>query len=89
MTQNRVLKSLKGKMNLYNTGIGTGGGDRGDAWPQHFNFRTKQGPTVSVSNIRDIAFYVCSEIIRTRNFKIFKEFKILSFGQFTAVFHFC
>ena len=23
----------------------------------HFSFRTKQGPTVSVSNIRDIAFY--------------------------------
>ena len=37
----------------------------------HFKFRTKQGPTVSVSNIRNIAFNRCSEIIRTRNFTIF------------------
>ena len=45
-------------------------GSRG-IWPQHFNFWTKQGPTVSVSNIRDIAFNECSEIILTRNFMIF------------------
>ena len=37
----------------------------------HFNFQTKKGPTVSVSNIRDIAFYGCLEIIRTRSFTIF------------------
>ena len=36
----------------------------------HFNFRTKQGPKISVSHIRDIAFYRCSEIIRTRNFTV-------------------
>ena len=53
----------------------------------HFNFRTKQGPTVSVSNIRDIAFYVYSEIIRIRNFTIFTVYTI-HFGQFTATFHF-
>ena len=33
----------------------------------HLNFRTKQGPKISVSNIRDIATYECSEIIRARN----------------------
>ena len=37
----------------------------------HFNFQTKQGPTVSVSNMRDIAFRGCSEIMRTINFPIF------------------
>ena len=36
----------------------------------HFNFRTKQCPKVSISNIRDIAFYGCSEIIPTRNFTV-------------------
>ena len=35
----------------------------------HFNFQTKQGPTVSVSNVGDTTFYGCSEI--TRNFTIF------------------
>ena len=45
------------------------------------------GPTVSVLNIRDIAFYGCSEIIRTRNFTIF-TLHATSFGQFTAAFHF-
>ena len=30
----------------------------------------KQRPTVSISNIRDIAFYMCSKIIRTKNFTI-------------------
>ena len=34
----------------------------------HFNFPTKQGPKVSVSNIRDAAFYGCSEIIRSKIF---------------------
>ena len=37
----------------------------------HFKFRTKQGLTVSVSNIRNIAFNRCSKIIRTRNFTHF------------------
>ena len=50
------------------------------AMPTHFNFRTKQGPTVSVSNIRDIAFYGCSEIMRTRNFTIFTVYAKIS-GQ--------
>ena len=36
-------------------GIATGEGGRGP-WPPHFNFQNKQGPTVSDSNIRDIAF---------------------------------
>ena len=45
-------------------------GARG-AWPPHFKFRTKQGPTISVSNTRNIAFNRCSEIVRTRNFMIF------------------
>ena len=33
-------------------GIATGG-PGGPCTPPHFNFQTKQGPTVSVSNIRD------------------------------------
>ena len=59
----------------------------GGPWSLHFNFWTKQGPTVSTSNIRDIAFYECSEITRTRNFTIFTVFTTI-FGQFTAAFHF-
>ena len=59
----------------------------GGLWPSHFNFQTKQGPTVSGSNIRDIAFYVCSEIIRIRNFTSFAVYAII-FGQFTTAFHF-
>ena len=42
---------------------------------------------LSVSNIRDIAFYECPEIMRTRNFTIFTLYAI-SFGQFMAAFHF-
>ena len=53
----------------------------------HINFRNKPGPTVSVSNIRDIAFYGCSEIIRTRNLMIFTVYATI-FGQYTATFHF-
>ena len=49
----------------------------------NFNFRTKQGPTVSVSDIRDIGFYGCSEIIRTRNFMIFTVYAAI-FGQYRA-----
>ena len=53
----------------------------------HFNFRTKQGPKMSVSNFRDVAFYRCSESIRTRNFTIFTTYARI-FGQFMASFHF-
>ena len=64
-----------------------GGGGAGEAWHPHFNFRTKKGPKISVLNIRDIAFYGCSEIIRTRYLTIFTVYAII-FGQFMAVFHF-
>ena len=40
-----------------------------------------------VLNIRNIVFYGCSEITRTRNFTIFTVFAT-SFGQITAAFHF-
>ena len=68
-------------------GVATGGCQgRGHA-PPYFNFRTKQGPVVSVSNIRDIVIYRFSEIIRTGNFTIFIVYTTI-FGQFTAAFHF-
>ena len=53
----------------------------------HFNFWTKQGPTDSVSNIRDIVIYGCSEIIRTRNFMILIVYGAI-FRRFTAAFYF-
>ena len=56
-------------------------------WFPHFSYQTKQGPRVSVSNIRDIAFYGCLEIIQTRNFTIFTMYATF-FGRFTATFHF-
>ena len=59
----------------------------GAACRSHFKFWTKQGPTSSVSNIGDIAFYGCSEIIWTRNFMMFTVFAII-FGQLTTNFHF-
>ena len=62
------------------------GGSRGAMTP-HFNFRTKQGPTISVSKIKHIAFYGCSEIIWTKNFTILTAYAT-SYGQFTAAFHF-
>ena len=55
--------------------------------PPHLNFQSKQGPTVLVSNTKDVAFTECSEIIRTRNFTIFNVCATI-FGQFAAVFHF-
>ena len=67
-------------------GGGRGAGDRGSL-PSHFNFRTKQGPTVSVLIITDVAFYGCSEIMRTRNFTIFSAHAKM-FWQFTTSFHF-
>ena len=63
--------------NVYNKlwvgGIATGLSQWGHAPPPppHFNFQTKKGPTFSLSKIRSIASYGCSEIIRTRNFTIF------------------
>ena len=42
---------------------------------------------LSVSNIRDIAFYGCSEIIRIRNFTIFTVFAT-GFGQIMAAIYF-
>ena len=64
-------------------GAGEGGqGCPGGPPPPHFNFRTKHGPKVSVSNIRDIAFYGCSEIIRTRNFTVFTVYLWTIYGLF-------
>ena len=63
-----------------------GGGAMGQ-WFPHFSYRTKQGPRVSVSNIRNIAFYGCLEIIQTRNFTIFTMYATI-FGRFPATFHF-
>ena len=51
------------------------------------NFQTKQGSTVSVSDITDIDFYGYSEIIRTRNFTIFTVYTSI-FGQFIGGFSF-
>ena len=62
------------------------GGQEGHA-PPHFNFQTKKGAKISVLNIKDIAFYECSEITQTRNFTIFTVYAII-FGQFMAAFHF-
>ena len=84
---------IKGKFNFYITfnfrysqGRSHWGSQEGHG-PPHFSFRTKQGPKVSVSNITDIAFYGCSEIIRTRNFTIFTVY-VTIFGQFMAAFYF-
>ena len=64
------------------------GGQEGHAPPHHhFNFQTKQGPTVSISNIKGIVIYGCSEIKQTRNFTIFTVYATI-FGPFTAAFHF-
>ena len=41
--------------------------------------------TVSLSNIKDIAFYGCTEIIQTRNFTIFTVYAT-SFRHFMAAF---
>ena len=54
----------------------------------HLNFQTKKGPTASVFwNIRDIAFYRCFEILRTRNVTYFTVCATV-FGQFTHHFIF-
>ena len=64
--------SVKSFENAYR-GVATGGtrAARG-LWHPHFNFPTKKGSTVSVSNIRDIVFYECSETMLTRNFTIYR-----------------
>ena len=60
-----------------NRGVANGGGGGGLGGPcaptpsPHFNFQTEQGSKLSHSNIWDIVFYGCSEIIRTKNFTIF------------------
>ena len=52
----------------------------------HFNFRTKQNSKISASNIKDIVFHGCLEIMTTRNFIILLcmlQFRIICGG-----FHF-
>ena len=66
------LKSAYVYVKVETQGHSHWGGGRGvreviAAPSSHFNFRTKQSPKVTISNIRDIAFYRCSEIIQTRN----------------------
>ena len=56
--------------------------------PPHFNFQTRQSPTVSVSNVGDNTFYGCSEITRTRHFTNFTVHATI-FGQLTHVFSNC
>ena len=67
-----------------------GGGQGVHAQPPSsppLQFSNQKRPKVSVLNIRDIDFYGCSKIIRTRNFTIFTVYAII-FGQFMAAFHF-
>ena len=77
--------SSKNGFSAFYSGV-VNGGASGIMVP-HFNFQTKQGPKVSLSNIRDIAFYQCSEMMRTRNFTFFTVY-VTIFGQFMAAFHF-
>ena len=53
----------------------------------YLNFQAKKGPTPSASNIRDIAFCRCSEILRTRNVTYFTVCATV-FGHFTHHFIF-
>ena len=55
-----------------------GRGRKGDR-RHNFNFRTTQGPTISVSIIRDIAFFGCSEILSLIYFKLTKSIKIYDY----------
>ena len=66
----RILETFL-RMKKNNQGRSHWGRGQGAHAPSHFNFQTKQGPTVSVSNIIDIVFYRCSEIMRTKHFTIF------------------
>ena len=72
----RVRNWIENQINMFDRGVVTGGSS--GTMAHHFNIRTKEGPTsVSVSNIRNIVFYRCSEIIRTRNFTIFTMYAII------------
>ena len=62
-------------------------GARG-AMPPHFNFQTNKDPSVSVSNIRDIASCGFSKIIPSRNFTIFTVYGKI-FREFFRDFVFC
>ena len=67
-----------------------GGGRNTSHQPNHhplFSIFKKTSPTASVYNIKDIAFYGCSAIIRNRNCTISIDYATV-FGQFTAAFHF-
>ena len=64
-----------------------GEGWQGDHGPPNLNFQIQQGPLISVSNIKKIAFYRCSEIIRSRNFKTFLVYATI-LRQCMAAFHF-
>ena len=55
--------------------------------PHQLQFPNQTRSKNFISNIRDIAFYRCSEIIRTRNFTV-PFFNFTIFGQFMAAFHF-
>ena len=63
------------------------GGNGGLVPPPLYPTSISEGPTISISNTRDIAFYWCSKIILTRNLAIFTMYAT-SLEQFLAVFHF-
>ena len=75
-TNTYTLLPLQGRSHLGERGAGGHG-------PPTSISKPKQGPTISVSNIRDIAFNGCSEIIWTRNFTIFTVYATV-FRQYTA-----
>ena len=60
---------------------------RGPMPPPPLQFLNTTRSKIPVSNIRDIAFYGCSEIIRARNFTIFIMYDTIV-GQFMVRFHF-
>ena len=53
-------------------------GEARGLWSPNFNFQTKQGPKISVSNIRDIAFCGYSEIMWLHFWKIYGGFSFFS-----------
>ena len=77
-TLNENLLETLTLFHVQNWGVAIGGDRR--LLPFHFNFRTKQGPTVSVSNIRCIVF-------TDQKFHAFAVYTTI-FRQFTAAFHF-
>ena len=70
------------------SGRGVSTGRAREGYAPHFNFRIKKGPKVSVLNIRGIAFYRHSEIIRTRNFTIFTVYAIIFSNYIGEIYHF-